>query len=206
MSLFSPADSERIEAAIRRAEAKTASELVVAVAARSGDYQLGRGSLALAVALSAALALHEFWPELGVAWLLLGELVVLLALHALLGLGPFQRVLLSKAVTDRVVSERAFATFARRGIHQTAGGTGVLIFVSELEHRVVILGDRGIHAHLGDAGWQKHVDHIVAAIRRGQAATGVIEVVDELGALLAQVAPVQPGDHNELADAVIRER
>jgi putative membrane protein len=205
MSLFSEADSERIEAAIRRVEEKSATEVVVAIAPRSGEYRLGRGAVAVAAALCAALALHELWPELGVTWLLLAEVPVLFAVHALLGIGPLQRALISEAVIDRHVTDRAFANFARRGIHQTSGGTGVLIFISELEHRVVILGDRGIHQLLGEAGWRAHVDHIVAAIHRGQAATGVIEVLERLLVVLAESAPVQPGDHNELSDRVVRD-
>jgi putative membrane protein len=205
MSLFSEADAERIEAAIRRVEEKSASEIVVAIAPRSGEYRLGRGAVAVAAALCAALALHQLWPELGVTWLLLAELPVLLAVHALLGIGPLQRALISQAVIDRHVSDRAFANFARRGIHQTSAGTGVLIFISELEHRVVILGDRGIHQLLGEAGWREHVDHIVAAIHRGQPAAGVIEVLERLGVVLAETAPVQPGDRNELSDRVVRD-
>lgn len=204
MSLFSDADSQQIEAAIRRVEEQSASEIVVAIAERSGEYRLGRGAIAIAAALCAALALHQLWPELGATWLLVAQLPVLFAVHALFGIGALQRALISQSVIDRHVADRAFANFARQGIHQTTGSTGVLIFISELEHRVVILGDRGIHQLLGEAGWREHVDHITAAIRRGEAVKGVIEVLERLGAVLAQGAPLQPNDRNELPDRVIR--
>ncbi len=58
----------------------------------------------------------------------------------------------------------------------------MLILISELEHRVMILGDLAIHEHVGDEGWEAHVAHIVQAIKRGELATGVVEVVEQLGA------------------------
>ncbi|HEY6558360.1 MAG TPA: hypothetical protein VI072_13845 [Polyangiaceae bacterium] len=62
----------------------------------------------------------------------------------------------------------------------------------------MLLGDRGIDQRLGSADWQKHVDHIIQRIHEGRAADGVLDVIQELEALLAEHVPVRPNDVNEL--------
>jgi uncharacterized membrane protein len=41
--------------------------------------------------------------------------------------------------------QRSLAAFTGQGLHHTRAETGILIFVSLLEHRVVVLADRGIN-------------------------------------------------------------
>ena len=80
----------------------------------------------------------------------------------------------------------------------------MLILVSELERRVVILGDRGIHERVGDAGWREHVDHVVEAIHDGDLARGLLDVIERLGAAHAAANPVRNDDTNELPDDLLR--
>jgi putative membrane protein len=113
--------------------------------------------------------------------------------------------LIPKASSHEAVERRAFELFSARGLHGTRDRTGMLILVSELEHRVVILGDRAIHERVGSAGWQTHVDHIVAAIRRGEAVTGILEVIERLDRAHAELLPAAAGDTNELPDDIVRD-
>jgi putative membrane protein len=94
--------------------------------------------------------------------------------------------------------------FAQRGVHNTREHTGLLIFISELEHQVVILGDRGIDAHLGAKGYADFVAKITAGIRANTLATNLVEVIDACGKLLAKHYPKRADDKNELPDAVVR--
>ena len=96
---------------------------------------------------------------------------------------------------ESVERARFRALRVRAGSTQTQRRTGMLILISELEHRVVILGDSGIHERVGDAGWQAHVDHIVPPIRRGEAVRGVLEVIERLGRLHAELKPRARGRH-----------
>ena len=77
--------------------------------------------------------------------------------------------------------------------------------MSELERHAVILGDTAIHARLGQAGWQAHIDHVIAAIRKGEAARGILETLERLGTVLAEIAPAGERNDNELSNAVIEE-
>jgi putative membrane protein len=205
MSLLSPDDQQRIEAKIAEIEQRTAGEIVVAVVARSGEYALGRAAVAFAAALCGALALFEFRPDLPPEWGLLLELAVALAVYGLLGISGLERLLIPPSVAEARVASRAFSLFAERGIHRTAHHTGILVFLSELEHRVVILGDKTIHERLGQHGWQAHVDHIVKAIRQGDASRGILEVLEQLGAVLAELVPASAVNADELSNRVVRE-
>jgi putative membrane protein len=202
MTQLSKADREQIEAAVQRAEAETSTELVVAVIAKSSDYRFHRLLGAFAWTLATQLLVAR-WLEAHVFWLVLGALPVAWVAYALFGLPVFGRLMVPKAYADRKVEERAFQLFAERGLHQTRDRTGMLILISELEHRVLILGDVAIHEHVGDEGWEAHVAHIVQAIKRGELVRGVVEVVERLGAVHAQHLPRRPDDSNELPDVIV---
>ena len=83
--------------------------------------------------------------------------------------------------------------------------TGVLILLSELEHRVVILGDSGVHARMPAGAWQAHVARIVGGFHAGAPADSICAVVRELGKVLAEHFPPQADDRNELSNAVRQE-
>jgi len=92
--------------------------------------------------------------------------------------------------------------FLEHAVFDTKARNGVLILLSELEHGVTILGDRGIHSRLQGAGWEAHVTTIVSAIRAGKPAEGVAQVIDALALVLAEQDPIQRDDANELPDGV----
>jgi putative membrane protein len=202
MTWLSKADRERIEAAVERAEAETSTEIVVAIVRRSSGYRFHRLLGAFAWTLAAQLLLAR-WLEAHVFWLVLGAVPVAAAAYAVFALPALTRLVVPKAYADRKVEERAFQLFAERGLHQTRDRTGMLILISELEHRVMILGDLAIHEHVGDEGWEAHVAHVVQAIKRGELATGVVEVVERLGAVHAQHLPRRPDDSNELPNVIV---
>jgi len=80
--------------------------------------------------------------------------------------GPVRRLLAGKGHIEEAVRSRAQQAFMEQGLTRTERGTGVLVFASLLEHRAVVLGDHGIHEKMGDEGWQKGVEALVAGIRR----------------------------------------
>lgn len=201
--LFGTDDKQRIEAAIAELEKRSAAEVVVAVVPYSTRPWLARSAVAFGVGLAGAAAYLEWLVPHQALWALLVDLGLTLATFALFGWAPLERSLVAPQVAAREVLERAFALFAARGVYRTRGRTGVLILLSELERRAVILGDEAIHGRVGEAGWQAHIDRIVAGIRSGQAARGVVEVLVGLTPLLAELAPLLGPDENELPDRVV---
>jgi putative membrane protein len=203
-SLLSASDAQAVEAAIARVERSTSAELVVAVLPQSSDHWQGRVLVALAWSLGAAFAVLHFWPEKPVFFSLLAEIGVGAVSYFLLGFPPLHRRLVSPARAEQAAHARAFQLFAQRGLYGTKRRTALLIFVSELERRVVLLGDATIHAQLGEAGWQTEVQRLIACIRAGRLKDGLLEVIAQLEPRLAAVAPPQAGASNELPDSVLR--
>jgi uncharacterized protein len=175
-----------------------------AVVARSDDYLGPRVLLAAAWAVVAALVAYYELPSLSPYWIIALQVPFGLACFFLLGVPALERFFVSKAAAERAVEERAYAVFAGRGLHRTRERTGLLILLSELERRVVILGDSGLHAVVGDTGWREHVDRIVQAIHEGQAGRGVLQTLEILEPILADRAPRSADDTNELENRVVR--
>lgn len=203
-SILSEAEAREVEAAVARVESESAAEVVVAVVPQSQDYWQGRMLVTIGWALAAGLAFLYFepWREPGLA--LLVEIAVGAVAFAVSGQSWLRRLLVSEAAAGRAVSARAFQLFAERGLYATRGRTALLIFVSELERRVVLLGDHAIHAELGQRGWDEQVQLLLRHIKAGNAKLGLLEVLEQLAPHLAAVAPRAADDVNELPDAVLR--
>jgi putative membrane protein len=193
-----------VEAAIARVEQSTSAQVVVAVLPKSRDHWSGRVLVSVVWSLAAALAVLHFWPGKSGIFALLGQVLVGALGYLVLGLRPLHRFLVSPAAAESAAHARAFQVFAEHGLYGTRHHTALLIFVSELERRVVLLGDATIHANLGEAGWQTEVQRLVACIRAGRLRDGLIEVLAELEPRLAAVAPRQADSANELPDSVLR--
>jgi putative membrane protein len=202
MAIFSDEDKQRIEARIAEAEKKTAAEFVVATTPRSDDYLDVRLIAALCFGFGASAAMHLALPLVGAGELFALQLVLGLLSFWLSGVPGVLRRLPSTQRIEREAAREAEVRFLEHSVFETRDRTGVLILLSELEHNVTILGDKGIHARVRDAGWEQHVATIVAAIRAGKAADGVCQVIDQLSALLAHTAPVQSDDTDELENRV----
>lgn len=202
MSLFTKAESERISGLIAAAERRTAGEIVVAEVARSDAYQDVRLLATLVVALLAASLGHVVWPALHVGAVLAIQFVAGLFTYVLSHAEPVLRLLVPRARAEHASTRAAELAFLEHAVFATRDRTGVLIFLSRMEHRVVILGDEGIHARLQNPGWEQLVATLVRAIKQGKAGDGVCDVIERLAEHLARDAPPREGDINELGDHV----
>jgi putative membrane protein len=206
---FFPAEARaRVGAAVREAESRTTGQIVPVVVERSSRHPEARWMAGvLAAALATAVAELPWFPvtvaELPFVQLAAGLLGAWLATWA-----PVERRLSGRRDLDQAALDRAEQAFLEHGLHRTVHGTGVLIFASLREHRAVILGDRGIHARMGDAEWTRAVDALVAGIRRGAPADGFTDAIAMVGARLAEHFPRSPVEAvaNELPDELRRDR
>lgn len=201
--LLSVEEARAVEDAIFAVEKRSATEMVVAIVSKSADYWSYRVLIACGWAMAAALGLHYASPLLPALWVVLVQVPVGALVFLALKWPPLQRWMVPADRAEAAVRQRAFALFAERGLHRTQMSTGLLILVSELEHRVVILGDSGIHDQVGDAGWTEHVTHLVTHIREGRAAAGLLEVIARLETKLANIVPARSDNIDELPNAVL---
>jgi putative membrane protein len=211
---FSEADREAIRATVREAESRTSGEIVPYVVDRSDDYASAAWKGAALGALLApliALAIYRWAPIWGIPleyWIALpgpvgGAAAYLLATF----LPPVRRLLAGVHVLEARVRRRAAAAFLEQEVFQTESRTGILLFVSLFERRVVLLADSGIHQKVEDGEWESITRRLAAEIRHGRPGPALVEAIRTCGDLLARHhVEVRPGDRNELSDELRRER
>ena len=202
MTLLNESQKQQVAAAIAEVEKTTDAELVMVLARRADNYFYIPTLWAAFVALVSptVILFSPFW--LTHHEVLLAQWVVFFICLLLFRIPPLMVRLVPKSVRYRRASNLAYRQFLENSLHHTRGETGVLIFVSEAEHYVEILADRGISQHVSDEQWQAMVDELVARIKRRQTLEGMVDCVAAAGALLRQHAPATH-DKNELPDHLV---
>ena len=202
-SFLTDAAKKALSDAVRDVESRCSAELVVAVRARSGSYLHADliAGIATAVAVLGAL-LFSPWP-FDLVWfvldpLLAGTLGALLASR----LPGVRRALTFQQVRRRLVETAARSAFVEKGVHATTGRTGVLLYISLLEHEAAVIHDLGIETLATTEGWRLAVDEIEEAVRRGDDGVTVAALVRALGDVLSPALVRSADDVDELANEV----
>ncbi len=207
LTVLGEPERARVRAAIESAERATSGEIMVVVLERSDAHSSARGLAALSFALLCALVVAA-WFVLLPPLVLVGVLLLAFALgYALASVLPeLARTFLSDSRATQCAAEQALVEFQSQGLSETRDRTGVLVFVSLLERRVIVLGDKGIHAEVGDAHWARTRDLVLDGVAHGRLCDGLVGAVEECGEVLARHFPAQPGDENELEDRLVVRR
>jgi len=202
--LIGPADRERIDAAVRAAELGTSGEIVVQVVRRSDDFAVSPWRLAVVAAALVFLAAGWLVPHLSLLALFGLQAAAVVAAHAGCWIDAVRRLCIREDELERAAARGALGAFREHVARRTEGRTGILIYVSLLEHRVVVLGDEAIDRALGpDETWQAIVDCVLTGVRAGHAAEGIVRAVERCGAMLAHPLPPTPDDRDEIPHGLI---
>jgi putative membrane protein len=206
--LFSPSDLEAVAEAARVAERRTSAELVPYVVEQSDTYDgpLWKGAAAGAVlgGLAAGL-LHlaaGYWGGNPLLWTSLPTAAGALVGFMLVWLLPaLRRALIDSETLQSRVLRRAQGAFLEEQVFLTRERTGILLFVSLFERRVVVLGDAGINAKVVPETWDAIAEEVARGIRRGRAAEAICRALGECAELLERHGLARPqDDRNELSD------
>ncbi len=170
--------------------------LVVAGVAKSFDYALGGWAVVHLAATHAAMltALTTF---------ALLQCMVFLTVFVVVSIPSMRRRLTPRSLKRLRVRGRAQEQFFERGLDRTSERTGVLIFISLNDRLAEVLADRGINDRVDALAWRDVVADLLAGIRQGKPADGIVAAVGRCGRLLADPFPASPGNSNELSDRVI---
>ncbi len=209
--LFSDEDLEAVREAVNAAEGQTAGEIVPYVVDASDGYEgtLWKGTAlgAMAGALVAAVyhALAGLWGG-GAFWIGLPAAAGAAAGFLLTAYLPaVKRALIQRDVLERRVRRRAAVAFLEEEVFGTEDRTGILLFLSLFERRVVVMGDAGINARVRPEEWLSISDAIAGGIRAGRPGAALVEGIAACGRLLAQRGvEIRADDRNELADDLRR--
>jgi putative membrane protein len=199
--LFEPASFERIKRAVRDAEEGTAGEIVPMIVVRSYDYPGIRAVVAAIVAFSAGVIVLGS-PLNALLWLPPTQIVAFAAAYWVAGRAAVLRFLLPASVRATAVSRAAHLAFLDEGLVETRDRTGILIYLSLLEHRVEVVADRGIHERVGEETWNDAVRLILDGIRSNRAEEGLIDAIQLCGEILSSQFPPRDDDTDELPDRV----
>ncbi|MDP3480180.1 MAG: TPM domain-containing protein [Desulfoprunum sp.] len=204
-------ERQRVSEATRLAEGRTSGEIVPMIVSASHDYPLAPIVGAAVIALPLALLLTPYiaaplWLGHQDMWIFLA-LFCLLALpaHALIKRSTaLKRLFLNKNQVDEEVQEAAVSAFFSEKLYKTKAENGILIFISVLERRVWVLADSGINSRIKQQDWQEIVSHITLGIREKHQCTAICEAISRVGDILREHFPINPADHNELHNLIIR--
>ncbi len=215
--LFKDDELKKIEAAVEAAERKTSGEIAVAYIKQSDSYAVQELMFGIAIGFLYFMELLFFTHEIetfvkSLSWeyslnhLLMAygfsTFVVIFLVYLLANLPLVDRLIVPGSVKRRKVRERALRHFAEAGVYKTKDQTGILIFISHLEHRIELIADSGIAAKIEQQTWDKMVEHIIDGIRRGKLADHLVESIGQCGDILAEHFPIQADDVNELKNGI----
>ncbi|MFT6881669.1 MAG: putative membrane protein [Marinoscillum sp.] len=101
------------------------------------------------------------------------------------------------------VNQRAMQAFLDEKVFQTEERVGILIFVSRLEHIVLVLGDEGISKKVDQADWQHVVEEIITGVKANEIGNGLVKAIALCKDLLLKHGFVRKStDTNELHDGL----
>ncbi len=220
VSQFTLEDHKVVTSAVSEAEKSTDGEIVTIVTEQSDHY----GDIAWAYAglLSLTiLLLVSFFPEpyLGlIDWLSGGwsgvtslpywALFIVAALvffgaRFLFSWKPLLFAVTPPGIKSARVRKRAVSLFTVSTDHRTVGRTGILLYLSMLEHRAEIVADDAIVEKVEPAVWGDAMVALIDLVREGKPGEGMAEAVKQMGVVLTEHFPKTDNNPNELPDRLI---
>jgi putative membrane protein len=203
-TFFNNSEKMRIRDSVRAVEKGTSGEIATMVVDHSDGYLeaevLGGILVAGLVALIIAIAVQHvtIWTFVPIVCALYFPARLLFIRFPRLKI-PF----VNKKRMIHAVRERALRAFYEKGLYRTRDENGILIFISILERKVWILGDRGVNLKIPPETWQSHANEISLGIREGRPCDALCAVIENCGRVLVEQFPRKEDDTNELPDELI---
>ena len=209
-SKFSENDLNRIKAAVNEAESKISGEIVPVIVAKSGHYTIANYRASMFAGSFAFLLLiifDRYVPSLAIYDrdpLLIFFVVAAVGAVAALAtqyIDPLKRLLIEQKHKDNATRQRAENAFLEEEVFNTRQRTGIMIFISFLEHEVIIMADTGISKVVEQKEWDKIVINLTDNIRRDKIVEGLEGALKRCGEILLEKGFVKTADDtNELRD------
>jgi len=216
-------DLDNIKKAVNTAEKNTNGEIALALTPASHDYSfwellfsLFAGIVVFCVMLPFS-ADFEKWAESHLwatlpAWYLPGffgaVLVILIGLVFMIANIPvIDRLIVPKDSRTAAVTRRTARHFTESGVYATKDNSGILIFISLLEHEVRIVADFGISSKINQLEWDALAAGLVSGFNyknsKITAGDAIVKTVEKCGKLLAEHFPPLEENPNELNDGLV---
>lgn len=196
-----------LRSAVAKAEGQTVGEIGVVVLERSDRHPQAPFLGAIVLTALATLAFAHHMEGVPLPLILGGQLVFGVLSYASIGALPdLRRRFVSSTRAAEMADEQAIQEFHALGLRETEGRTGVLLFVSLFERRVVVLADEGIASSVEPDVWIEVDAAILGSARKDQLEEGLLSGVSLVGAILKERFPADSGGDNQVIDHVIVRR
>lgn len=222
MPPLTDADRTAIAAAVTQAEAHNSGEIVTVLAPGADGYwdvALAWSAFVALLALAVLGLAPDFYLGLadrvlgrwGEAWtprdvLELALTVATVKFTGMVGLQlwqPLRIVLVPRPIKAKRVHARAVTAFRLAAEQRSTGRTGVLVYLSLAERRAVILADIAIASRVSPDVWGDAMHAMLAPIRQGRVAEGMIAAIGKVGAVLTEHLPATHHETNQIPDRLI---
>jgi len=205
---FSQKQKDKVKEAIQDLESHSSGEIVPYFTFRSDDYEAAKwkSAVLLGVGGSILLALASYFWLLPFAVTPLEDAIYIIVLMLIGFFIPVVfpstiRFYLNGDVLHQRVMHNAETVFLEEEVFKTRDRTGVLIYVSELEHEVVVLADAGINAKVTPKDWEQVTGHVIEGIKSKKVDEGLVNAISACKELLLDNGfTVRNDDENELGD------
>ncbi len=210
---FNDEQRENVAQAIKNLELESSGEIVVYFARKSDSYQEGSWKLAAILGMLGLISVIS----LSYLWMLPASFsamkiavfiftLIITGVAATYFFPPVRLAFIPLNIMDHRVITKSRDIFLQEEIFNTVDRTGILIFVSELEKRVQVLGDKGISSVIKQDDWNKVLAIVTDGIKQGNPAESLVSAINECKNLLLKNGfIVRADDTNELANEMIIE-
>lgn len=187
--MLNASERRKVAETIKAVESRTDAELVTVLARRADNYLYISTLWAafLALLLAPLMQFLPWWIEYPQAFTL--QWILFIALAILFRWRPLTMRLIPKKVKYWRASNLARRQFLEHELHSTRDRLGLLIFVSQDEHYVEILADRGLAEQITNESWQEIVENFIREVKKGKTGEAFIHCVEKCGLLLEEAAP-----------------
>lgn len=184
-----------IEKTVKNVETTTEAEIVPVVVKISIDKSLNNRLALFAmlgIILSAVSAVGAFMTK---------EMFYFFGFIVLYNV--FRRTIsFSNKKKKEAVEKRAAKEFYENSLDKTAKGTGVLVFLSDHEQKIVILCDSKL-TDLNSNTWEKIIKDFPKEVARVKLGPALNKVIKDIGKVLSESCPASKGNVNELPNKLI---
>ncbi|WP_413557917.1 TPM domain-containing protein [Bdellovibrio sp. HCB209] len=198
---------EQVSEVIHKVEEHTDGEIVPVIVKSSSS--VGHVPLTLTLLLLLVLVIVELpFADLlwATPWVYVWPFLIVAVYYfsfAMAKLPFIQKIFVPERDELDQVHQRAQLEFYLNKIHRTNHGTGILIFVSVMEHKAVILADEGINSKLPPETWNVILDNLGAKLKSKQWSQGLTEAIESCGQHLQKHFPHTDGGHNQLKNHLV---
>ena len=210
-------DIETIEKQIAEAEKLTSAEIVCALATESGRYDRSESIIGLILGVAGLGVAEVFNNRVFTAegyWgirqgITIGWQVLAVTLGFVAGSGiatyfhPIRKLVTANREMEEEVARAATYVFSRAKLTSTKMRTGLLLYVSLFERKVLVLADKTTMEVLGQKGLDELRDIAVGHLKKNERVKTFTETVAKAAEMLKETLPPDKENPDELPNTLL---